>query len=85
MSPDHIGKYGRPRDAVNRKKEDFLSRGVSQYLRENDIKNMIKVRIDVIEIFASDKPVFCVRKLTHRKGGIDRSPEAFQYHTHPRY
>ena len=82
LSPSHVGRYGPPERAVDRNKKEYLMRGVRQYLRENDLKGRIAARIDVIEVYASDEPEFCVRKLKHHKAAVWEEAPKLPYRDH---
>jgi len=68
--PKHEGKFGTPSDAVDKRKRNCLRRGVRKYMESNELRGRLHPRIDIIEIYASDEPVFCVRKLNHYKGVV---------------
>ena len=72
MFPGQKSRYGPPRLAVNREKQDFLIRGVLQYIRENGLKHKFNSRIDVIEVFASASPMFVVREIKYHKNAVRR-------------
>lgn len=75
-SPQSISRFGAPRRAVDQKKSNALIRGALQYLKDNDLRG-VRARIDVIEIYASTVPTFCIRKLNHFKNAVKRRTETY--------
>ena len=72
MFPGQKSRYGSPKLAVNREKQDYLMRGALQYIRENDLKHKVSARIDVIEVFASASPMFTVRDIKYHRNAVKR-------------
>ena len=72
MYPGQKSRYGPPRLAVNREKQEYLIRGAMQYVRENDLKHKVNSRIDVIEVFATASPVFIVRDIKYHRNAVRR-------------
>lgn len=75
-SPDAPDRYGHPARAVTQKKCDALIRGALQYIKEHGL-NGKSPRIDVIEVYASTVPTFCVRKIKHFKSAVKRRTETY--------
>lgn len=74
-SPDSPDRYGRPSRAMTQKKCDALIRGALTYIKEHGLDGKLP-RIDVVEIYASDTPAFCIRKIRHIKSAVKRREEA---------
>lgn len=70
-SPDAPDKYGHPTRAMTRKKCDALIRGVDQFRREYKTEGLCP-RIDVISVYVSLEPTFCVRKIKHFRSAVKR-------------
>lgn len=70
MRPDRRSRYGPPKRAVDRAKQDHLIRGMLQYLRENDLRKKVHARIDVIEIYASASPMFIIHDIKYHRNAV---------------
>ena len=70
MYPGQRSRYGPPRCAVGRDKQEYLLRGMLQYLRENNLRGKLLARIDVMEVYASASPMFIVHDIKHYKNAV---------------
>ena len=72
MIPGQESRFGPPRAAVNREKQDHLIRGALQYMNWKGLRHKVNPRIDVIEVYATASPMFTVREIKYHKNAVKR-------------
>lgn len=80
MYPGQYSRYGPPRRAVGHDKQEYLLRGMLQYLRENGLRGKLLARIDVVEVYASASPMFIVHDIKHYKNAVRMRSSYNGYH-----